>query len=95
MNDEATETIRELEVINRLGLHARPSAMLVQLANQFACELFVSRDGEDEVNAKSIMGVMMLAAGKGVMLRFRALGPDGARLLDEIERLFQSKFNEE
>jgi phosphocarrier protein len=95
VNTESSEAIREITVINRLGLHARPSASLVQLANQFEADLFVSRDGEEEVNAKSIMGVMMLAAGKGVTLRFRALGHDRERLLDEIERLFQSKFNED
>jgi len=93
---DAPETIREITVVNRLGLHARPSAMLVQLANQFSAELFVSRDGEpDEVNAKSIMGVMMLAAARGTVLRFRAVGDDGPALLDALEKLFLSKFNED
>ncbi len=89
------ETIRKMEVINSLGLHARPSAMLVQLANQFDAELFVSHDGQDEVNAKSIMGVMMLAAGQGALLRFRALGSDGEIMLDAIDKLLQTKFNED
>lgn len=92
---DAPETIREIKVINRLGLHARPSAMLVQLANQFKADLFVSRDGEEEVNAKSIMGVMMLAAACGTVLRFRAVGDDGPTLLDALEKLFLSKFNED
>ncbi len=90
------ETIRDVEVINILGLHARPSALLVQLTNQFKSDLFVKRtDDPEEVNAKSIMGVMMLAAGQGTTLRFRAIGEDGPALLDEIEKLFQSKFNED
>jgi len=90
------ETIRTITVVNKLGVHARPSAMLVQLANQFQADLLVSRDGEDdEVNAKSIMGVMMLAAAKGTVLRFRAMGDDGDALLDAVDNLFLSKFNEE
>lgn len=90
------ETIRVIEVVNKLGLHARPSALLVQLTSQFNSDLFVKRVGDsDEVNAKSIMGVMMLAAGQGTRLRFRAVGPDGSGLLTEIEKLFQSRFNED
>ena len=90
------ETIRTVTVVNKLGIHARPGAMLVQLANQFQADLLVSRDGEDdEVNAKSIMGVMMLAAAKGTVLRFRAMGDDGDALLDAVDNLFLSKFNEE
>lgn len=92
---DAPGTTREITVVNRLGLHARPSAMLVQLANQFSSELFVSRDGEDEVNAKSIMGVMMLAAACGTVLHFRATGADAPALLDALEKLFLSKFNED
>ncbi len=93
--DNEKDAVREMEVINSLGLHARPSAMLVQLANQFEAELFVSHDGQDEVNAKSIMGVMMLAAGQGASLRFRAVGDDGEIMLDAIDRLLQTKFNED
>jgi len=94
MNQEST-TERVITVTNRLGVHARPSAMLVQLANQFSSDLFVARDGEEEVNAKSIMGVMMLAAAKGTELHFRAVGADGAALLDALEILFQSNFSED
>lgn len=92
---DAPELTRDITVVNRLGLHARPSAMLVQLANQFKSDLFVSRDGEEEVNAKSIMGVMMLAAARGTVLRFRAVGEDAPQLLDALEKLFLSKFNED
>lgn len=86
---------RDVAVINKLGLHARPSAMLVQLANGFKSNLFVTRDNGDEINAKSIMGVMMLAAAKGTILQFRAVGADAAELLDAVENLFNAKFNEE
>jgi len=90
------EIIRKITVINKLGIHARPSSMLVQIANQFEADLFVSHDGQqDEVNAKSIMGVMMLAAGQGTKLQFRAVGPDSEKLLDKIEQLINSKFNED
>jgi phosphocarrier protein HPr len=57
--------------------------------------LYVSRDGEQEVNAKSIMGVMMLAAAKGTVLRFRAAGDDSEALLDALDKLFLSRFNED
>jgi phosphocarrier protein len=92
---DQSEATRTITVTNRLGLHARPSAMLVQLANRFKAELFVARDSEEEVNAKSIMGVMMLAAAKDTNLVFRAVGADGVALLDALEKLFQSKFNED
>ena len=85
---------RKIKVINELGLHARPSAMLVQLANQFEAELFATVDNNDEVNAKSIMGIMMLAAGQNTVITFRADGEDSEELLNELEKLFQSKFNE-
>ena len=98
MSGNGTDTQeRRVKVINKLGIHARPSAMLVQLANQYESELFVCRQGEedDEVNAKSIMGVMMLAAGEGTVLRFRACGPDAGEVLNAVESLVKSKFNED
>lgn len=94
MADTLTTT-RGITVINRLGVHARPAALLVQVANQFKADLFVARDGEEEVNGKSIMGVMMLAAAKGTELNFRAVGADGPALLDAVEKLFLAKFNED
>ena len=94
MNDNK-EVIREITILNKLGIHARPSAMIVQTANKYKSNLFVSHDGHDEVNAKSIMGVMMLAAGQGTKLRFRAVGPDSEELLNDIEQIIKSKFNEE
>ena len=89
------KAIREIKVVNKLGLHARPSAMLVQLANQFDSELFATIDNNDEINAKSIMGIMMLAAGQNTVISFRTEGEDCEELLNELEKLFQSKFNED
>lgn len=85
---------RELTVSNKLGIHARPAAMFVKTANRFECDVFVEKDGE-RVNGKSIMGLMMLAAGQGSKLRVRAEGPEAAQALLEIEQLIQSRFNEE
>lgn len=80
-------------ISNKLGLHARAAAKLTQLASKFNSEIFLSR-GAKRVNAKSIMGVMMLAAGLGVEVRLDALGSDAERALQEIEDLFNSKFGE-
>ena len=85
---------KELTIVNRLGLHARPSAMFVRVASRFRCEIWVAKEGE-EINGKSIMGLMMLAAGQGSKLRVRAEGPDAAQALQDIEELILSRFNEE
>lgn len=90
-----TETIRLLSVQNKMGIHARPAAMIVRISNKYpSTELWVEKDGE-EVNGKSIMSLMMLAAGKGSELKFIAQGEDAATMLDEIENLFNRKFDEE
>jgi phosphocarrier protein len=68
--------------------------MFVRVASRLSCEIWVSKEGE-EINGKSIMGLMMLAAGQGSKLRIRAEGPDAAQALLEIEELIQSRFNEE
>jgi phosphocarrier protein HPr len=85
---------KELVVQNKLGIHARPAAMFVKAANRFHCEIFVEKDGE-RVNGKSIMGLMMLAAGPGSRLTISAEGPDAARALAELEVLVNRKFDEE
>lgn len=85
---------RELVVQNKLGLHARPAAMFVRVANQFACEINVEKDNE-EVNGKSIMGLMMLAAGCGSQLKVSAVGSQAQEALDAIEDLIKRKFDEE
>ena len=84
---------RELEIVNKLGLHARASAKLTQLASRFQSDVHIARNGR-RVNAKSIMGVMMLAAAKGSRITFRADGPDADRALDALEALIARKFDE-
>jgi len=85
---------KELTVINRLGLHARPSAMFVKTASRFKCEVWVEKDGE-RVNGKSIMGLMMLAAGQGSKLLITCEGSDGEKALAEIEEIVRRKFDED
>jgi phosphocarrier protein HPr len=85
---------RELVVINKLGIHARPAALFVKLANRFTCNILVEKDGE-EVNGKSIMGLMMLAAGPGSKLTSSCEGEDCHQALDEIEALIKRKFDEQ
>ena len=80
-------------VANKLGIHARPAAMFVKTANRFTCEIFVEKDGE-KVNGKSIMGLMMLAAGPGSKLTVHAQGHDASQALAELETLFKQKFDE-
>ena len=89
-----TKIKKEFVIANKLGIHARPAAMFVKTANQFDCELFVEKDGET-VNGKSIMGLMMLAAGPGAKIRVQADGADAAQALHEIEALIKRKFDEE
>ena len=86
--------VKELMVLNKLGIHARPAALFVKTANRFACDIFVEKDGE-KVNGKSIMGLMMLAAGPGSKLIVHAIGPDASKALVEIENLLKRKFDEE
>ncbi len=85
---------REFVVINKLGIHARPAAMFVKIANRFACTILVDKDGE-VVNGKSIMGLMMLAAGPGSILVVNCEGDDCQEALAEIEALIKRKFDEE
>ena len=84
---------RELKVVNKLGLHARASAKLTQEAARFASAIWLSRKGR-RVNAKSIMGVMMLAAGMGSTVELEADGADEADAISAIERLFADRFGE-
>jgi phosphocarrier protein len=85
---------RDFLVANKLGIHARPAAMFVKTANRFACDIFVEKDGE-KVNGKSIMGMMMLAAGPGSTLTVYAHGQDAPQALAELETLIKRKFDEE
>ena len=88
------ETSKTLVVKNKMGIHARPAAMIVRIANRYSdTEIHVQKDDE-EVNGKSIMGLMMLAAASGAKLTFRATGPQAKNVLDELEKLFERKFEE-
>ena len=81
-------------MINKLGIHARPAALFVKVANKFESDITVEKDGE-AVNGKSIMGLMMLAAGHNSKLRVTAEGRDAAQAVGELEKLFVGKFNED
>jgi len=83
----------ELTIANKLGLHARASAKLTQVASGFAAEVWLTRNGR-RVNAKSIMGVMMLAAGKGATVTVEAEGADADAALAAVARLIADKFDE-
>jgi phosphocarrier protein len=91
---EAGTASREVTVINKLGIHARPAAMFVKTANKFESNITVEKDGE-QVNGKSIMGLMMLAAGQGSKLVITAEGHDAEAAVRELESLFHRKFDEE
>ena len=85
---------KELVIVNKLGIHARPAALFVKTANRFACDIFVEKDGE-KVNGKSIMGLMMLAAGPGSKLTLHVKGEDAPAAIAEIEALVKRKFDED
>ena len=85
---------KELTIQNRLGLHARPSAMFVKVCNRFKAEIWVEKDGE-QVNGKSIMGLMMLAAGQGSKLLVTCEGVDSDKAAEEIEALILRRFDED
>ena len=84
---------REAEIINKLGLHARASAKLTQVAGQFKAHVWVTRNGR-RVNAKSIMGVMMLAAAQGSTLVVETEGSDESQAMEAIVRLIAGRFEE-
>ena len=85
---------KEITIVNRLGMHARPAALFVKIASRFRCEIWVKKEDE-EVNGKSIMGLMMLAAGQGSKLQVRCEGPDAESAMQEIEQLVNGRFNED
>lgn len=85
---------KEVPIVNRLGLHARPAAMFVRIASKYRCEIWVAKEAE-EVNGKSIMGLMMLAAGQGSKLHIRCEGADADKAMEDLEQLIAAKFNED
>lgn len=82
-----------LTVQNKMGIHARPAAMIVRITNKFRSDVLVEKDDE-QVNGKSIMGLMMLAAGSGSQIKFIVTGNDAPQMLTELEGLFARKFDE-
>lgn len=86
--------VHEFTIKNRLGLHARASARLVQTANRFRSEVFIVKEGE-EVNGKSIMGILMLAAAIGSKIEVRVSGEDAAEAFAAISQLIEDKFGED
>ncbi len=94
IREKGQTRIREVEIKNKLGLHARPAAMFVRLASKFPCEIHVEKDGE-RVNGKSLMGLLMLAAGQGSRLKIYAEGSRAEEALNALEELINSRFGEE
>lgn len=84
---------RDIEITNRLGLHARASAKLTQTAGRFQSEVWLSRNGR-RINGKSIMGVMMLAAARGTTIRLETIGADEREAMDALVQLIEDKFGE-
>lgn len=85
---------KEIEIVNKLGLHARPAALLVQKAGKFKSEISLEKEGQ-KINGKSIMGVMMLAAERGSIIIIKAEGEDEAEAVEALVELIESKFGEE
>ncbi len=85
--------VAEIQIINKLGLHARASAKLSQLAAEFPCEILLSRNGR-QINAKSIMGVMMLAAGIGSTVTLETVGDQADEAMKAISELINNRFGE-
>ncbi|MHC5081939.1 MAG: HPr family phosphocarrier protein, partial [Planctomycetota bacterium] len=94
MTDQTSKTLeREIEVVNRMGIHARPATKIVELTNTFKAHITIIKDGE-EVDGKSIFGVMTLAANQGTVLKVRVEGEDAEALLKALENLFLTGFDE-
>jgi phosphocarrier protein len=88
------EASRNIEIVNKLGMHARAAAKFVKLASSFESDIDIQKDSR-RVNAKSIMGVMMLAANKGSTVTIHANGEDAEKCLDALEQLIKDRFEEE
>ncbi len=95
MNAKENSYIKKTFIIgNKLGLHARAAAQFVQAANKFGADIFLEKDGQ-EVNGKSIMGIMMLAAGCGTQITVKAKGDDAKEAIAALQALIEGKFGEE
>ncbi|OGV82143.1 MAG: hypothetical protein A3K18_08405 [Lentisphaerae bacterium RIFOXYA12_64_32] len=91
---DSRKVVRHCVIVNKLGLHARPASLLAKTAGGFQSEITIAKDGHVS-DAKSIIGLLMLAAGQGTSLSITARGGDAAEALDALEKLIQTKFNEE
>lgn len=89
-----SKVVRKLEIKNKLGVHARAAALLVQMVNRFSAQVTLSKDGQT-TDGRSIMGVLMLAATQGSKIQVEATGEDAERAVRAIERLIDSRFNED
>ena len=87
-------SVKEFVVANKLGIHARPAAMFVKVANLYKSEIFVEKD-EERVNGKSIMGLMMLAAGPGCTVTVETEGDDADQAMEDLAKLFERNFDED
>ena len=101
MNSDAPQTkaggttlTRDVAVLNRYGIHARPAALLVKTASRFACEIWLEKNGV-KVNAKSIMGLLTLEGNHGAKMKIHATGADAAAALAALAELFEKKFFED
>ena len=97
MSDSSPENLHlfTLEVSNKMGIHARPAAMIVRIASNFSDDIWVTKKNGERVNAKSIMGIMMLAAAKGSELTFECSSSDSEEFEKQMTELFSSKFQDE
>ncbi|MBM4143318.1 MAG: HPr family phosphocarrier protein [Lentisphaerae bacterium] len=91
---QSGELVREVEIRNQYGIHARPAALFVKLASRFDADVYVEKNNS-RVSGKSIMGLMTLEASRGTRLRIIAAGADAEQVLDELAALVESKFGEE
>ena len=92
-NDPVSKVIKRIEIKNKLGLHARAAALLVQTVNKFSAQVSLTKDGQT-IDARSIMGVLTLAAAQGSKIQVEATGEDAERTVKAIERLVDNRFNE-
>jgi phosphocarrier protein HPr len=92
---EIMENNRILKIINDLGIHARSSARIVELAGRYKSKLYFKKNGHDEVDGDSILSILTLACPKGTELNARAVGEDSKELLEDLNRLFEQKFGED
>jgi len=91
---DANKVEAKFQILNSVGLHLRPARMLANLTNKFESDIFIAKDSE-EVNGKSIMGIITLAAAKGAVLKITAIGPDAHEAIQALGKLIENKFGEE